>query len=116
MPRGRRSLVLTGTSADVSGARDAMETVIDLGTLLGPAQDPQGEAGPRTLSQLRANVAKIHRYDGVTAAFLAPGKTFVSADGDPPGGAEGVAQEDRQAYRDPELRLSGSVALPIVVR
>ncbi len=117
MPRGRRSLVLTGTSADVSGAQDAMETVIDLGALLGADEkDSEGEAGPRTLAALRANVAAIHRYDGVTAAFLPPGRTSTSSDGDPPGGAEGVAQKDRQAYRDPELRLSGATSLPIVVR
>jgi len=117
MPRGRRSLVLTGTSADVSGGgQDALETVLDLGALLSEEEDPggEGEAGPRTLKALRANVAKIHRYDGVTAAFLPPGQ--VQAEKEPFDGAEGMAQRDREAYRDPELRLSGTAALSIDVR
>ncbi len=117
MPRGRRTLVLTGTSADVSGGgQDALETVLDLGALLGEGEpDAEGEAGPRTLKALRANVAKIQRYDGVTAAFLPPGAT-PSEDAEPPSGAEGVAQKDREAFRDPELRLSGTASLPIIVR
>ena len=117
MPRGRRTLVLTGTEADVTGGgQDALETVIDLGALLDEEEDPQGEAGPRTLKALRENVAKIHRYDGVTAAFLLPGTTSSGAKEDSLDGAEGIAQEAREAYRDPELRLSGAVRVPIVVR
>jgi len=118
-PRGRRSLVLTGTSADVSGGgQDALETVIDLGALLDGGEDGAAdEAGPRSLKALRASVARIHRYDGVTAAFLPAGTDPAAEPGEElPGAAEGAARKGREAYRDPELRLSGAVALPVVVR
>ncbi|CAA9511286.1 MAG: hypothetical protein AVDCRST_MAG53-2631 [uncultured Solirubrobacteraceae bacterium] len=116
MPRGRRTLLFTGTSADVSdGGQDALATVLDLGALLEEGEeDPEGEAGPRTLNALRANVASIHRYDGVSGAFLLPGQ--VQAEDERIDGAEGMAQRNREVYRDPELRLSGKTALSIVVR
>jgi len=116
MPRGRRTLMLMGTSADVSGGgEDALETVLDLDSLFSEGEeDTEGEAGPRTLKALRANVARIHRYDGVTAAFLPPGQV---ASGDEPfDGAEGMAQRQREAYRDPDLRLSGRTGISILVR
>jgi hypothetical protein len=116
MPRGQRTLVLTGTSADVSGGgQDALTTVLDLGALLdGAEESPEGEAGPRTLAALRANVAKIGRYDGVSGAFLLPGQS--QPEEERIDGAEGMAQRDREVYRDPELRLSGKTGLSIRVR
>ena len=117
-PRGRRTLALTGTSADVSGGGEgALESIIDLGELLGDgAEDPEGEAGPRTVAALRANVARIHRYDGVTAAILRPGAGASDSAEALPGGAEGAAIKGREAYRDPELRLSGRASMPITIR
>ena len=107
-PVGTRSLVLTGTSADVSGgAEGALTTTLDLGALLGDDASPDAETGPRTYAALRASVARIHRYDGVSAAFLRPGAATTSEDGTPKGAA---------AYRDPELRLSGQAALRLRVR
>lgn len=106
-PRGRRTLTLTGTSADVSGGgQDALETVIDLSSLLDDTPDPDGGAGPRTVAALRADVARIHRYDGVTAAFVRPG---VEA-------GPGSAAAGSPVYRDPQLRLSGAVSVPVIVR
>ncbi len=116
MPRGSRTLLLSGTSADASGGgEDALTTVLDLGELLGGGDQGAGdEAGPRTVAALRASVAAIHRYDGVTAAFLPPGRSSPSEES--PAGAEGIAQRQRQAYRDPGLRLSGTARLRVVVR
>ncbi len=114
MPRGERTLLLQGTSADVrGGGGDALEGVLDLGDLLGDDADPADEPGPRSIAALRASVAAIHRYDGVTAAFLPAGSR--TPDGDA-GGAEAVAQRVREAYRDPLLRLSGAVRLRVRVR
>lgn len=117
MPRGRRLLTLTGTSADVStGGTDALEQVLDLGDLLGGGDAPaEGEEGPRTLKALRANVAAIGRFDGVDAAFLPVGQDPADAP-DAPSGAEGIAERARPVYRDGALRLSGSVRLAITIR
>jgi hypothetical protein len=106
-PRGTRVLTLTGTSADASAGGDgALTTTLDLGTLdAGPS--PADEAGPRTVAALRAAVARIHRYDGVTAAFLRPGDATVNGDGTPKG---------RPVYRDGKLRLSGQATLRLRVR
>lgn len=118
MPRGRRSLSLTGTSADAGGGGNPFEELFDLGDLLGDESAPvEGEEGPRTLAALRENVAAIARYDGVSAAFLPPGG--VEEDfGEPaaPDGAEGIAQRARPVYRDEELRLSGSAAYTLRIR
>lgn len=107
-PRGSRSLLLTGTSADVSGGgQDALETVLDLGALLGDeGEDPEGEVGPRNLNALRANIAKIHRYDGVTAQFLSAGATSAGDD----------AKAGVQAFRDDTMRISGTAAIQVRVR
>ncbi len=107
-PRGSRSLLLTGTSADVSGGgQEALETVLDLGALLGEdGEDPEGEVGPRNLKALRANVAAIQRFDGVTAQFLDAGATS-SGEDDP---------EGSPAFRDPAMRISGTAAVQLRVR
>ncbi len=116
MPRGRRSLTLTGTSADVGGGQNPFEVLFDLGDLLGSDDAPaEGEEGPRTLKALRKNVAAIERYDGVSAAFLPPGGAQDDL-ADTPEGAEGIAQKARPAYRDEALRLSGTAAYTVRVR
>jgi hypothetical protein len=104
-PTGERELTLSGTPADSAAGLE-----VDLGELLFdengdaiPAEELD-EAGPRTLESLARSIARISRFDGVVASFLEPG------DEDGPGGAA------RRVLRDPELRLSGSVRLPVVVR
>ncbi|MBA2348319.1 MAG: hypothetical protein H0V81_08485 [Solirubrobacterales bacterium] len=118
MPRGERLLSLTGTSADVATGQNALEEVFDLGDLFGGEGAPaEGEEGPRTLKALRARVAAIERYDGVSAAFLPPGGVEDAfGEGSTPDGAEGIAQRARPAYRDKALRLSGSAAYALRIR
>jgi hypothetical protein len=125
MPRGARELTLTGTPSDGSGAAAGEEGVVDI--LLGPLLEPPPEegTGPTTLAELTRAVAKIGRYDGVTASFREPGsgggsdaesEPTVDGEQDLPPGPEGVALRERRVYRDPELRISGSVKIPVTVR
>src|SRR5205823_5046967 len=77
------------------------------------------ERGALSVSDLAKDIAGLQRYDGVTASFRPPRKK-----GDPigtatpsdalPSGAEGRAQRERPVYRDPKLRLSSAVALPLI--
>jgi hypothetical protein len=125
MPRGVRELTLTGTPSDGSGGGTGEEGLVEI--LLGPVLEPPPEegTGPTTLAQLTREVGKITRYDGVTASFRRPGSGDRSeAESDPtvdgeqdlPPGPEGAALRERRVYRDPELRISGSVKVPVIVR
>jgi hypothetical protein len=113
MPRGKRDLVLTGTASDLAGGGYSA-----LSSLL---STPDDEGGPRTLDALSKQIGAIHRYDGVTASFrprMKKGEALSSPTSDDslPGGAEGAALRERKVYRNPKLRLSGAVALPVVIR
>ena len=91
---GPRMLTLTGTPADAVTPASDQDLSIVLG--LDSSSTAGGDAtGPTSLAGLAREIAHIHRYDGVTARF---GRT---------GG--------RRVYRDPELRLSGTVRVPLVV-
>ena len=59
--------------------------------------------------------AGVHRYDGVTAAITPPGGADSTDDAPAPTGAEAVAQKPQHAYRDPELRLSGTAHVAVTV-
>jgi hypothetical protein len=108
MPRGRRLLTLTGPDTDDGGVLE-----IDLSELLF-GEGEEDLAGPRTLSKLRKEVTAIGRYDGVEASFE-PRRQDDLGDEDP-NGAEGIARRPRKVFRDPDLRLSGTVRVPVVVR
>jgi hypothetical protein len=89
---GHRTLTLTGSPADSSDDLSTSLGAIIVDTLDEP--EPGDELGPRTSAELADAIAAIHRYDGVTARF---------------GGGSG----ERAAYRDPDLRISGRVRVPI---
>jgi hypothetical protein len=113
IPRGKRDLVLTGTPSDLAGGG-----ISALSSLLAPSDD---EGGPKTLADLSKEIGQIHRYDGVTASFRPRTKkgqplNTPTTDDSLPGGAEGKALRERKVYRNPKLRLSGAVNLPVVVR
>ncbi len=113
MPTGARDLLLRGTSADQSsGSGSDSGATIDLSSLF---DSPSGEGsdGPKSVRELGLAMSAIHRYDGVTARFLQPGSGPPS---DLPGGAEGVAERARHAYRDAQLRIAGSARLRITIR
>lgn len=104
VPSGERLLVLEGSPSDAAAGLE-----VDLGELLfgsGEGDEPEqsDEAGPRTISELLKVVSSLSRYDGVSASFPAPGDE------------EGSARRPRPVLRDPKLRLSGSVEVPVDVR
>ncbi len=117
MPAGERDLVLTGTPSDAAGG-----ALSQLAGILG-GRDPgaTAEFGPTSLVGLSRTIAAIHRYDGVTASFRPPQSADTPLD--PPTGAdalppgpEGVALRERPVYRDPALRISGTLRVRVVVR
>ena len=115
MPKGKRDLVLTGTPSDFAGGgfSSLLSSFFGSGSF--------DEAGPRSLAELSKQIGGIHRYDGITTSFrprhakgepLGPPTTNDSI----PAGAEGKAVRERETYRDPKLRYSGAVSVPVVVR
>ena len=113
MPRGERELTLTGSPSDDGGVFE-----IDLADLLFGEEEEGGatdEAGPRTVKALAKSIGRIKRYDGVTVSFKEPGGGDFDEFEDPVG-RERIAQRERRTYRDPELRLSGELRIPVRVR
>jgi hypothetical protein len=118
MPTGERELVLTGTPSDAAGG--ALSQLASLFDGSGGGSSDSDEGGPRSLARLARAIAAIHRYDGVTASFRPPQSH--SAPIDPPTapealppGPEGVALRERPVYRDPQLRISGTLRLRVFV-
>ena len=91
--RGSRLLVLDGPASDSSGDLELI-----LGELLFGGEDEQvvDELGPRSLDALARRIRRIGKNDAVRAR-IGGGRWF-------------------RAYRDPDVRLSGRVRVPVVVR
>jgi hypothetical protein len=122
VPRGLRPgpylLLLKGTAADVSSSAPSASLV---GILTGgssssssaPGLGADNDPGPLTIAQLAQRIASIHRFDGVTASFLPPAGASRGASAvtkKPP-----ALQPAFEAYRDPSLRISGTIAVPVLV-
>jgi hypothetical protein len=108
IPRGPRLLTLTGAPLDEYGG--ALE--IDLSEALFGEEDDGSAPGPRTIGALAKDVKSIQRYDGVRASFQPVDEDELAdlfGEEENPGGAEGRARRARRAYRDPDLRLTGTV-------
>lgn len=115
MPEGERLLTLEGAPADSGGGLELDPSEL----LFGAEEDEESfdEAGPGTVKALARVVARIARYDGVQASFAPPDEDDASLDdlGDEPDGPEAVARRRRRVLRDPDLRLSGTVEIPVDV-
>lgn len=118
VPSGERLLVLEGTASDAAAGLE-----VDLGELLfgsgeGEEAEEPDEAGPRTVRELREIISGLNRYDGVSARFPALGDEDLSLEelGESADGPEGAARRARPVLKDPKLRLSGSVDVPVEVR
>src|SRR3954447_7061001 len=101
--RGTRDLVLSGAPADSGGYADTLDAlagVFDL-TLGEPGSDGRG---PSSIAALARNITRLEREDGVTASFLSPGESHQDADA-----------AEYLAYRDPLLRLTGTVRTTVRV-
>ena len=124
VPRGLRSgpalLLLKGTAADASSSGPSASLIQILTGGSSSSSGPPGlgtdnDPGPLTIGELAQQIASIHRYDGVTGSFVplsgssGAGKKKKSQKpaAVPPGGL--------QAYRDGSLRISGTIAVPVVV-
>jgi hypothetical protein len=99
--RGEYELTLTGTPADQVDAGQGADVQIDLTDLLDVSGDSSPDP-PTSVGELSDRIAAIHRYDGVTASLRRPGAGADSA-------------SEREAYRDPALRVSGKVSVPVRV-
>ena len=112
MPSGPRMLRLRGTDVDEAGVLE-----IDLAEALFGDFD-EGPTGPRTIAALRKAVGGIGRYDGVEASFPPPPELDDLGDfgEEELRGPEGIARRPREVFRDPELRLSGTVRMRVFVR
>jgi hypothetical protein len=117
MPFGPRELVLTGTPSDAAGGG-----LSALASLLGIGSGGTGDdGGPRSISALAREISAIHRYDGVTASFRPPQSSGAPTDAPTnadalPAGPEGVALRERPVYRDPVLRISGTLRMHVNVK
>lgn len=145
--RGPATITLSGTAADgPNSLPGGLGATIDLSGGGGPVGRDPGDPGPRSLRSLAAEIASLHRFDGVSAAFgflsrspRRSGKarrrragahrpTTHPADrpsGRPAGAAttSGVAPSSASAaglgphvYRDPHLRISGTITVAVTVR
>jgi len=104
---GEHVLTLTGAAADaVAGSGDAQDLASTFTITLGDdGSSDQDDPGPRDLRELAAAFSGIAREDGVTASFRDPG----DSSGD-------TATSEIEVLRDPQLRLSGSAHLRVVVQ
>jgi hypothetical protein len=107
LKKGTHILSLTGTAADaVAGQGDAQDLSSTFTITLGDQGDSSGDdPGPRDLDELAQAFAGLARDDGVTASFRRPG----DSSGD-------SATSEVEVLRDPQLRISGSALLRVVVR
>jgi hypothetical protein len=120
IPRGTRDLALTGTPSDSgsggAGGGEDLSQVLTLSLDDGTAD----EAGPSSLAALVKKFAAVHRYDGVSISFPAPGEATLDQleeEGSvPPSGERGGGLEQHEAYRDRALRISGSARVRVRVR
>jgi hypothetical protein len=105
LEKGTHILSLTGTAADaVAGQDDGQDLSSTFTISLGDgSESSDDDPGPRDLEELARAFAGLAREDGVSASFRRPG------DGD-------SATSEIQVLRDPQLRISGSARLRVVVR
>lgn len=90
-PVGSRTIKLNGTGADVGSNPDDGG---DLSLIFtdGPSTD---ESPPDSVQRVRTAIEALTRYDGVTAT---------------------IGGEDVEAYRDPNLRISGEARVTVTIR
>jgi hypothetical protein len=101
--RGSYDLTLTGTPSDAVDAGQTGDVAVDLSDVLDVSGDASSDP-PTSVADLAERIAAIHRYDGVTASFRRAGQD--GGDSGPP---------ERETYRDPDLRISGSASAAVRV-
>jgi hypothetical protein len=98
VPRGAALMTVQGTPADgePSGAFDEV---------LGLPASERSSGGPKTLKQLAAQIARIHRFHGITVSFKPPGRH-----------RKARAVRVTPTLTDPLLRVSGHRSRRVTVR
>jgi hypothetical protein len=95
--RGFAQLVFRGTPADTAGDPSDSDLAIVLGF---DSSGSSASNGPRSVAELAHAIAKLHRYDGVTAELR---------------GGRGV-ESSRRVFRDPDLRVTGTARFAVQIR
>jgi hypothetical protein len=104
LKKGTHILSLTGTAADATAGQDDAQDLSSTFTIsLGDGDDSDNDdPGPRSVEELAQAVAGLAREDGVTASFRRPGSDSASG--------------ESEVLHDPQLRISGSTQLRVVIR
>jgi len=89
-PRGRRTLLLTGTPSDIGGNPDDPGDL----SIVFEEQDTGENAGPASVAELRDTFESLGRYDGISAT---------------------LAGKKRELLRDPRLRITGEARVPVTI-
>jgi hypothetical protein len=95
--KGPQTLSIHGTPSDTSGEPSDSDLAIILGFDEGDAS--ADDPGPSSVKALAHAIARVHRYDGVTADFR---------------GDSGVESRTR-VFRDVNLRVSGTRRVPVLI-
>jgi hypothetical protein len=123
--RGKYAIRLSGTPSDSAGSGSVGALVSLLtGTGGGGSNARGGDAGPPSVVALAHVIAAIHRFDGVRAKFIrGGGATVAAAAGNARRKASSPTAPPRNGrggggvpvYRDPALRLSGTVVAAVKI-
>ena len=98
---GGQELTLVGTPAD-RGDPEGLGEILELSLGGEDGEDePDDDPGPTSLGALARSFAALHRTEGVRLTFRGPA---------------GARSPARRVLEDPELRFSGTVRLPVLVR
>jgi len=92
-PTGLRTLRLTGTPAD--GGSDPNQEGGDLSLIFEGDASGDDDSGPESLRELRETFQSLARYNGITAR---------------------LGDEERRAFSDPRLRISGEARVRLRIR
>lgn len=104
LKKGTHILSLTGTAADATAGQSDEDLSSTFTISLGDGEDSgNDDPGPRNVEELAQAVSGLAREDGVTASFRRPG-------------SDNPASGETEVLRDPQLRISGSTQLRVVVR
>jgi hypothetical protein len=118
---GPALLMLRGTAADMSGSGPSTSLIQILTSSSSSSSGSPGlgtdnNPGPLSIAELAQEIASIHRFDGVTARFVAlSGSSRAAAAAKRTPKPTGGSSTGLQAYRDGSLRISGTIAVPVVI-
>lgn len=105
-PRGERLLTVAGPPSDAAGSEEELSA--ELEGLFGGDESGDASSGPATPAQFARAFEALQRYDGLRLSFPSE-EDLESSEG-------GGADAGSRLYRDAQLRLSGTVRVPVTIR